>query len=271
MCETLEPIDSIFDYIKELGKGSYGIVKLIRYKKTEQLLALKIISKKVNVNEFDLHSQVSEHPNIIQVYDYYNHDNMKIAGFLMEFAPNGDLFRLLRRNKRLSGPDARLIFMQLISAVDHCHKKNISHRDIKLENILVNEHIIKLTDFGYACRIDDPDIIKKVGTMTYISPEILLDEADLIKSDIWACGVVLYLLLCGQYPFEWGEDPDINTKESHRHITNNILNLNYTLPEHLSEECKDLIKQIFVKNPKDRISIDEIWNCKWLNMDVNFD
>lgn len=261
-----------FDYIKELGKGSYGIVKLIRYRKTEQLLAFKIINKIVNMNEYNLHLEVSKHPNIIKVYDYYDHNDIKIAGFLMEFAPNGDLFRLLRQNKRLSEPDARLIFMQLISAVHHCHKNNISHRDIKLENILVNEHIIKLTDFGYACRIDDPYIKKKVGTMAYIAPEILLDEeSDLIKSDIWACGVVLYILLCGKYPFEWGVDKDINTIESHRHITNNIINLNYILPEHFSEESKELIKQIFVKNPRYRISIDEIWKSKWLNMDLDFD
>jgi serine/threonine protein kinase len=264
--------DSIFDYIKEIGTGSYGIVKLIKHKKTGQLLAFKIINKKVNVNEFDLHSQVSQHPNIIKVYYYYSPDEIRLAGFLMEFAPNGDLFRLVRRRTKLTEPDARLIFMQLISAVDHCHKNNISHRDIKLENILINQNIIKLTDFGYACRIDDPDIKKRVGTMTYIAPEILLDtESDLIKSDIWACGVVLYILVCGQYPFEWGEDPDINTPESHKHITHNILNLKYTLPEHLSEECKDLIKQIFVINPTDRISIHKIWNSKWLNMDVIFD
>jgi serine/threonine-protein kinase SRK2 len=266
-----DSFDSIFDYIKEIGTGSYGIVKLIRHKKTDQLLALKII-RNINMNEYDLHLQVSEHPNIIQVYHYYSPENMKIAGILMEYAPHGDLYKLVSEKKRIPESYARLIFMQMISAVDHCHQNNICHRDIKLENLLLHDHIVKLTDFGYACRIDDPDIIKKVGTMTYIAPEILLDtESDLIKSDIWACGVVLYILVCGQYPFEWGEDPDINTKESHKQITHNILNLKYILPDHLSEECKDLIKQIFVTNPKDRIFIDKIWNSKWLNMDVIFD
>lgn len=271
MGDTLEPIDSIFDYIKELGKGSYGIVKLLKYKQNNELFALKITHKMLNINEYNLHLKVSQHPNIVQVYNYFSHNDMNIVGFLMEYVPNGDLFKLVRKKRKLSEPDARLIFMQLISALDHCHQNNICHRDIKLENILVNEHIIKLTDFGYACQIDNPDIKYKVGTMTYISPEILLGESDLIKSDIWACGVVLYLLLCGQYPFEWGVDKDINTRESHKQITHNILNLNYTLPEYLSEESKELIKQIFVKNPKDRISIQEIWKCKWLNMDVNFD
>ena len=116
--------DSIFDYIKEIGTGSYGIVKLIRHKKTDQLLALKII-KNINFDEYNLNLQVSEHPNIIKVYHYYSHTDMKIAGLLMEYAPNGDLFKLVREKKRISESYARLIFMQIISAVDHCHQNNI--------------------------------------------------------------------------------------------------------------------------------------------------
>lgn len=271
MFEKTEKFNSFFDYIKDIGRGSHGVVKLIRYKKTDQLLALKIIDKDLNLNEFDLHLQVSQHPNIIQIYTYYNHSNKKITGLLMEYAPCGDLFKLVNGKNKLLESDARLIFMQLISAVDHCHTNNICHRDIKLENLLLDESILKLTDFGYACRIDDHNIKKKVGTMTYISPEILLDEElDLIKSDIWACGVVLYVLLCKQYPFEWNS-VDVNSKDSQNQIAYNIINTKYVLPGYLSEDSKDLIKKIFVKNPKDRISIQEIWQCKWLNQDIEID
>lgn len=265
----LDGIETLFDYVKDIGSGSHGTVKLIKNNKTNELLALKIIDNG-NDNEFDLQLQVSEHPNIAKVYYYYNCNEINLAGLIMEYAPDGDLFSLLNKKKKLCESDARLIFMQLISAVGYCHSQNICHRDIKLENILQNESIIKLTDFGYACLISESNnknIKKRVGTMAYVSPEVLLDRnCDLIKTDIWACGVVLYLLLCGKYPFKWDKNKNINAKETQLELARNIINLNYNLPEHLSEESKDLFKNIFNAQPKNRISINEIWNCKWLNM-----
>ncbi|XP_028800920.1 serine/threonine-protein kinase SRK2A-like isoform X2 [Neltuma alba] len=183
----------------------------------------------------------------------------------MEYAAGGELFDRICTAGRFSEDEARYFFQQLISGVSYCHALQICHRDLKLENTLLDGSPaprLKICDFGYSkSSLLHSRPKSTVGTPAYIAPEVLSRrEYDGKLADVWSCGVTLYVMLVGAYPFEDPEDP-----KNFRKTINRIMSVQYKIPEyvHISQDCKHLLSRIFVANPAKRINMKEIKSQPW--------
>ncbi|MCO5586489.1 hypothetical protein L7F22_040429 [Adiantum nelumboides] len=161
--------------------------------------------------------------------------------------------------------EARFFFQQLISGVSYCHDMQICHRDLKLENTLLDDSAVprlKICDFGYSkSSLLHSQPKSTVGTPAYIAPEVLAKkEYDGKIADVWSCGVTLYVMLVGSYPFEDPQEP-----RNFRKSIGRILSVQYTIPDYvrISLECRNFLSQIFVANPEKRITIAEIKQHPW--------
>ncbi|CAN1190900.1 Serine/threonine-protein kinase SRK2E [Linum perenne] len=183
----------------------------------------------------------------------------------MEYASGGELFERISSAGRFGEDEARFFFQQLISGVSYCHAMQVCHRDLKLENTLLDGSPaprLKICDFGYSkSSVLHSQPKSTVGTPAYIAPEVLLrQEYDGKVADVWSCGVTLYVMLIGGYPFEDPEEP-----KDFRKTIQRILSVQYNIPDtvQLSQECRDLIARIFVFDPATRITIPDIQNHVW--------
>lgn len=183
----------------------------------------------------------------------------------MEYAAGGELFERICQAGRFTEDEARFFFQQLVSGVSYCHAMQICHRDLKLENTLLDNSPaprLKICDFGYSkSSVLHSQPKSTVGTPAYIAPEVLSrKEYDGKIADVWSCGVTLYVMLVGSYPFEDPEDP-----RNFRKTLGRILGVQYAIPEHItiSQECQDLLAKVFVPNPANRISMAEIQRHEW--------
>ena len=263
-------IKSYYNFIQELGHGSYGHVIRVQNITTGHIYACKKMNKRQIKNkqrfktEIDL-LRATDHPNIIKLYDIYE-DNIYIY-LIMEECLGGEFFdRLAKKAKKLSmytEKDAAKIFKQLLEAVNYLHAHGVCHRDLKPENILFStiaeDSQVKLIDFGLSKVFDGENNEMKgaVGTTFYMAPEVLTGKYT-EKCDVWALGVILYIMLCGKPPFYSQNEEELKKK---------ICSFNYTFnyPEFskVSEDAKDIIKSIFVELEK-RPSVSEILENKWI-------
>ena len=253
-----------YTFGKVIGTGSYGQVRLAVHRLTKQVRAVKIIQKaKVNINallnEINILSKLS-HPNIMQIFEVFD-DNTNVY-IVSEYCKGGELFDIISTKGSFTEKDACVIMKQLMSAICYSHQNNIVHRDLKPENILMDNDTddltIKLIDWGCAQTIKSAKQSKQAdGTTYYIAPEVLKGEYD-EKCDIWACGVIFYILLCGYPPFNGETDDEIYEA---------VLSGKFQFPEEdwdqVSQEAKDLIKKMLTKDPKKRISalysMQDVW------------
>ncbi|KAJ6775074.1 SERINE/THREONINE KINASE [Salix purpurea] len=176
----------------------------------------------------------------------------------MEYAAAGELFERICNAGRLSEDEARFFFQQLISGVSYCHSMQICHGDLKLENTLLDGSSaprLKICDFGYSkSSLLDSHPKSAVGTPPYFAPEVLSrNEYDGKIADVWSCGVTLYVMLVGAYPFEDPEDP-----RNFRKTIQRILSVQYSIPGfvRVSEECNHLLSPIFVANPEKNLPVE---------------
>ena len=253
-----------YTFGKVIGTGSYGQVRLAVHRLTKQVRAVKIIQKaKVNINallnEINILSKLS-HPNIMQIFEVFD-DNTNVY-IVSEYCKGGELFDIISTKGSFTEKDACVIMKQLMSAICYSHQNNIVHRDLKPENILMDNDTddltIKLIDWGCAQTIKSAKQSKQAdGTAYYIAPEVLKGEYN-EKCDIWACGVIFYILLCGYPPFNGETDDEIYEA---------VLSGKFQFPEEdwdqVSQEAKDLIKKMLTKDPKKRISalysMQDVW------------
>ncbi|KAK8271064.1 hypothetical protein V6Z12_D11G239100 [Gossypium hirsutum] len=183
----------------------------------------------------------------------------------MEYAAGGELFERICNAGRFGEDEARFFFQQLISGVSYCHAMKICHRDLKLENTLLDGSStprLKICDFGYSkSSVLHSQPKSTVGTPAYIAPEVLSKkEYDGKIADVWSCGVTLYVMLVGAYPFEDPQDP-----RNFRKTIQRILSVHYSIPDYvrLSKDCRHLLSRIFVADPEKRITIPEIKQHPW--------
>ncbi|XP_043716856.1 serine/threonine-protein kinase SAPK3-like [Telopea speciosissima] len=256
-----------YEPLKELGSGNFGVARLVRDKKTKELVAVKYIErgKKIdeNVQREIINHRSLRHPNIVQFKEVLLTPTH--LAIVMEYAAGGELFERISSAGRLSENEGRFFFQQLISGVSYCHSMQICHRDLKLENTLLDGNAtpgLKICDFGYSkSAIWHSQPKSTVGTPAYIAPEVLSrKEYDGKIADVWSCGVTLYVMLVGAYPFEDRADP-----KNFRKTIERILGVQYSIPDyvHISAECRHLFSQIFVANPSKRITIPEIKKHPW--------
>ncbi|XP_010919796.1 serine/threonine-protein kinase SAPK3 [Elaeis guineensis] len=256
-----------YEPLKELGAGNFGVARLVRDKKTKELVAVKYIErgKKIdeNVQREIINHMSLRHPNIVRFKEVLLTPTH--LAIVMEYAAGGELFARICNAGRFSEDEARFFFQQLISGVSYCHSMEICHRDLKLENTLLDGSPtprLKICDFGYsksALLHSQPK--STVGTPAYIAPEVLSrKEYDGKIADVWSCGVTLYVMLVGSYPFEDPEDP-----RNFRKTISRILSVQYSIPDYVrvSRECRQLLSRIFVANPSKRITVPEIKKLPW--------
>ncbi|KAK8268315.1 hypothetical protein V6Z12_D11G058400 [Gossypium hirsutum] len=213
-----------------------------------------------------------KHPNIIKFKEVLLTPTH--LAIVMEYAAGGELFERICNAGRFSEDEARFFFQQLISGVCYCHAMQICHRDLKLENTLLDGSTaprLKICDFGYSkSSVFHSQPKSTVGTPAYIAPEVLSrKQYDGKIADVWSCGVTLYVMLVGAYPFEDPEDP-----KNFRKTIQRILSVHYSIPDYVrvSKECKHLLSRIFVAEPEKRISIPEIKQHPWFlkNLPIEF-
>lgn len=204
------------------------------------------------------------HPNIVSLVELLKDD--KYIYIVTELIVGSELHDY----KGTSVDDAKNLFNQLVDAVHFMHSKNIAHRDIKMENVLVSDShpkIVTLLDFGFAARQrDDTLLTKTCFTLDYAPPEILVKVPYTRKCDVWSLGVILYILLCGVEPFRPDDESYIDDAKIMANIIKGTFTESYSWSK-ISNSAKDLIKRMLVVDPKDRLKIEDVMNHEWL---VNF-
>ncbi|CAN6440128.1 unnamed protein product [Victoria cruziana] len=334
-----------YEVVKEIGAGNFGVARLFRNKQTKELVAIKFIERGHRIDENVVREIINHrslrHPNIIRFKEVVLTPTH--LGIVMEYAAGGELFERICNAGRFSEDEARYFFQQLISGVSYCHSMQICHRDLKLENTLLDGSPaprLKICDFGYSkvllrpsscncnslllpyllyatfiipllsfflqvkvhsvghifichlvflyplCSFSVKDFLmlvfiphfwfenelaqssllhsrpkSTVGTPAYIAPEVLSRrEYDGKMADVWSCGVTLYVMLVGAYPFEDPEDP-----KNFRKTIGRIMSVQYKIPDyvHISQDCRQLLSRIFVANPAKRIAIRDIKTHPW--------
>jgi len=184
----------------------------------------------------------------------------------MELCAGGDLLNYVRKRKKLEESEAKVLFKQIIQGLGHIHKRRILHRDIKLDNILLDgKGRVKIADFGVSKLVKPGDVMhEQSGTPAYIAPEILKEEGYAgFRADIWSAGVVFFAMLCGTVPFKAS-----NMKELHKMIIKG----KYNLKEEISPEAKHLLRSMLETDPSKRISIKKILEHPWIqSVDMELD
>ncbi|KAK4256671.1 hypothetical protein QN277_006365 [Acacia crassicarpa] len=243
-----------YDIIRDIGSGNFGVAKLVRDKRSGDLYAIKFIERGIKIDEHVQREIINhrslKHPNIIRFKEVLLTPTH--LAIVMEYASGGELFERICNAGRFSEDEARYFFQQLISGVSYCHSMEICHRDLKLENTLLDGSAaprLKVCDFGYSkSSVLHSQPKSTVGTPAYIAPEVLSRrEYDGKVADVWSCGVTLYVMLVGAYPFEDHEDP-----KNFRKTLQRILSVHYSIPDYvrISKECKHLLSRIFVADPE---------------------
>nr|GMD91249.1 serine/threonine-protein kinase SAPK2 [Ipomoea batatas] len=256
-----------YEIVKDLGSGNFGVAKLVRDKRTKELFAVKFIERGQKIDEHVereiMNHRSLKHPNIVRFKEVLLTPTH--LAIVMEYAAGGELFERICSAGRFNEDEARFFFQQLISGVCYCHSMQICHRDLKLENTLLDGSMaprVKICDFGYSkSDVFHSQPKSTVGTPAYVAPEVLSrKEYDGKLADIWSCGVTLYVMLVGAYPFEDPSDP-----KNFRKTIVKILGVQYSIPDNIriSVECRHLLSRIFVTNPEERITIPEIRRHPW--------
>ncbi|XP_073458523.1 serine/threonine-protein kinase SIK2 [Aquarana catesbeiana] len=256
-----------YDIERTLGKGNFAVVKLARHRITKTEVAIKIIDKSqldaVNLEKIYREVEIMkmlDHPHIIKLYQVMETKNMLYL--VTEYAKNGEIFDYLANHGRLSEAEARRKFWQILSAVEYCHSCNIVHRDLKAENLLLDNHMnIKIADFGFGnfYKTGEP-LATWCGSPPYAAPEVFEGQQyEGPQLDIWSMGVVLYVLVCGALPFDGPTLPILRQR---------VLEGRFRIPYFMSEECEHLIRRMLVLEPSKRLTIAQIKEHKWMMTEV---
>ncbi|CCG81440.1 SNF1-like protein kinase ssp2 [Taphrina deformans PYCC 5710] len=248
--------------VKTLGEGSFGKVKLAEHLVTKQRVALKIVSRKMMQNNdmaFRVEREIQylkllRHPHIIKLYEVITTPTDIIMS--IEYAGN-ELFDYIVKTGKMGEEEARRFFQQIICAVEYCHRHKIVHRDLKPENLLLDDKFnVKIADFGLSNLMTDGNFLKtSCGSPNYAAPEVISGKLYAgPEVDVWSCGVILYVMLCGRLPFDDEFIPSLFKK-----INGGI----YSLPSYLSPGAKNLLQEMLVVNPINRITIEGIRDHPW--------
>ena len=251
-------------YGRQIGHGAFGKVNLALHIASGRLVAIKIFAKKHLKNKYAKHKIKNEinilsrlrHPFINHILDSFETD--KYIFIVMEYVC-GDLLGFIRKRGKLSESISKLIFKQIIEGLKYIHKKKIVHRDIKLDNILIDlTNTVKICDFGVSKRLSNGDVMyDHCGTPAYIAPEIFRNKGyEGYLCDVWSAGVTLYYMLSGVQPFRANSIKDLERI---------VIKGKFEEIEEISKEANDLIREMLQVDPKNRITIDQILKHPWLN------
>uniref|UniRef100_A0A1I8EVA1 MAP/microtubule affinity-regulating kinase 3 n=1 Tax=Wuchereria bancrofti TaxID=6293 RepID=A0A1I8EVA1_WUCBA len=262
---TDDPHIGKYKLLKTIGKGNFAKVKLAKHIPTGIEVAIKIIDKTA-LNPGSLHKLFREvkimkqldHPNIVKLYQVMETENTLYL--VMEYASGGEVFDYLVAHGRMKEKEARAKFRQIVSAVQYLHQKNIIHRDLKAENLLLDSDMnIKIADFGFSNQfVIGNKLDTFCGSPPYAAPELFQGKKyDGPEVDVWSLGVILYTLVSGSLPFD-GQ----NLKE----LRERVLRGKYRIPFYMSTDCENLLKKFLVLNPARRGTLEAIMKDRWMNI-----
>ncbi|KAF6106190.1 SIK family kinase 3 [Phyllostomus discolor] len=262
-----------YEIDRTIGKGNFAVVKRATHLVTKAKVAIKIIDKtqldEENLKKIFREVQIMKmlcHPHIIRLYQVMETERM--IYLVTEYASGGEIFDHLVAHGRMAEKEARRKFKQIVAAVFFCHCRNIVHRDLKAENLLLDANLnIKIADFGFSNHFTPGQLLKTwCGSPPYAAPELFEGkEYDGPKVDIWSLGVVLYVLVCGALPFDGSTLQNLRAR---------VLSGKFRIPFFMSTECEHLIRHMLVLDPSKRLSMEQICKHKWMKLgdtDPNFD
>ena len=278
-------------YGRRIGQGAFGKVNLGLNVLTGRVVAIKSFKKtpiekfKHKMKKIQYETELMKrfnHKNITKILEVCNDEEYMLI--IMEYINGGNLFSFVKKRRKLSEKMAKFLFRQIILGIQHIHSKNVVHRDIKLENILIDfDNNVKICDFGIGKVLENEDelLYDKCGTPMYMAPEIILANDDNgykgFPVDIWSSGITLYIMLSGSLPFNIKnknnnkEDMALNSIKDKNNIflQNQIINVKPKEIENISIEAKNLLKGLLNKNPSKRLTCSQILNHPWLKHSNN--
>ncbi|XP_062873338.1 serine/threonine-protein kinase SIK3 homolog isoform X2 [Trichomycterus rosablanca] len=262
-----------YELERTIGKGNFAVVKLATHIITKAKVAIKIVDKTQldddNLKKIFREVQIMKmlrHPHIIRLYQVMETERM--IYLVTEYASGGEIFDHLVAHGRMAEKDARRKFKQIVAAVHFCHCRNIVHRDLKAENLLLDHNLnIKIADFGFSNLFSRGQLLKTwCGSPPYAAPELFEGkEYDGPKVDIWSLGVVLYVLVCGALPFDGSTLQNLRAR---------VLSGKFRIPFFMSTDCEYLIRHMLVLEPSRRLTMEQICKNKWMRQgdpDPEFD
>ena len=267
-------LEADYTFVRRLGSGNFGSVLLYTRKSNNINVAVKLLERGERINKDVirevLNHRLLDHVNIIRFLELRL--NKTHLAIVMEYAPGGELFSKLVENK--SGPfkeeEARWYTQQLVAGLIHMHRRGVAHRDIKLENLVMDgsaQRRVKICDLGYSKQLALSQAKTKVGTASYLAPEVVHDSNyDAFGCDVWAIGVCLHVMLARQYPFN---DPR-HQNDDRTTVRNLIKYYNGELkyqPPASSAACQDLMKRLLAPHHQDRIRLEEVVLNEWFCTD----
>jgi len=255
-----------YRFIRQIEKGSSSIVMLVEHIMTNVLYACKIFDREFLVssnltkmfeNELCTLKKL-KHPNIAQLIDVL-YDESRIY-CIIEYCKHGELLKYIVSSSKLDEMEAKRLFVQILAAVDFCHRNGVVHRDLKPENILLGSEMdVKLIDFGL-CHTSGQLLSTACGSVYYAPPEVILGmKYDGEKGDIWSLGVVLYIMVAGRMPW---------TAQNPNQVMNQIVNCEYSIPNDLSFELQQVIISMLNQEPNKRPSIENIISSSWFKAET---
>ncbi|CAL9737314.1 serine/threonine-protein kinase Kin4p [Monosporozyma servazzii] len=263
-----------------LGEGEFGKVKLgwtkdVDPNKISKQVAIKLIRRdniKDNPDkEMKIFREINalkhlKHPNIINLEEILQ--NSKYIGIVLEYASGGEFYRYIQRKRRLKEPNACRLFAQLISGVNYMHYKGLVHRDLKLENLLLdkNENLV-ITDFGFVNEFSPQNQLMKTscGSPCYAAPELVISAHPYegTRADTWSCGIILFAMLAGYLP--WDDDPSNPNGDDISRLYQYITTTSLKFPDYINPLARDLLRKILVSDPRMRYIIEQIRVHEWLS------
>lgn len=260
-------------FLRDEGMGQAVVLALDT--RTNTNVVIKLLERGPNVSpkvepEVVNHAKCRGHPNIVQLLDLFV--TSRHLAIVMEFVDGGPLRSVIEQRGRMPEADARWVLRQVARALQQYHAVGMTKRDMRLENVLLcgdqARPLVKLCDFAYSKSEQvNSDPKTALGTLVYTAPEeIKQTKTNDRAADIWGCGVLLYVMLCGTYPF--GQLADVYDQKQVQDMLMRIMSVQYVLPDHLSDGARDLLSHVLVGKVEQRYSLEQLCQHPWMMQDL---